>query len=365
MGLDAVNLDGDKPQGTLLLINYSMNSSDPIFAHQIEVVRRLSKSFHQIFVITTNYSSSESLPENINVYEVEWIPGRHLTSARNFLRTYISLTRNLGHFVIFSHMTEVQSALIAVLAWWKKIPHYLWYAHKSKSPYLYISYPFLTGIITSTPGSCPIRGKKVSPIGQGIDESIFLRDTLPNYNPKRKLRGISVGRIDPSKKIEEIISVTVQGPHESNFEKLDLFGEASIGNSDYYRELLVKYSSLITDRLLNFHGKVIRRNLPLFLAKADIFVHAFRGSLDKTLVEATMMGVPVITANPEYINEFGSWSRSFKGDLDLESEMSTFLGMNEAQIQDEVINRQKCALEKHSLSGWTSRLLTIIDSSNA
>ncbi len=64
----------------------------------------------------------------------------------------------------------------------------------------------------------------------------------------------------------------------------------------------------------------------------DCFIHSFQGSLDKTIVEATFLGLPVITINNEYRNIFGSWNLTNKG-------MNNSL-KDEAQLLLNLENRQ-------------------------
>lgn len=346
----------------LLVINYAMDSSHPIFAHQIEVVRRLASYFEGIHVITNSLSEKEILPKNVHVHVADWRNDSNLRNATRFMILFYTVARRLQKFAIFSHMTEVQSFLIAPFVWLKSIPHFLWYAHKSNSPYLRFAYPFLSGVITSTSGSCPIKSRKVSLIGQGVDETIFLRQDFLIYSPKQKLRAISIGRIDPSKRIEEIIENTVVGKFSNSFDSLTLIGSSSLENKSYEQSLIDSYAAYTSRGLISFEGKVKRDELPNCMDRSDVFVHAFFGSLDKTLVEATLYGLPVITSNMEYLKEFGSWTPNWKSGTTLSHQVESFLALSSEDVRSEVIRRQKVAIQKHSLSGWIERLMILLGS---
>jgi hypothetical protein len=70
-------------------------------------------------------------------------------------------------------MTSVQSAFISPITRIIRLRHYLWFAHTSNGIFLKVSRLLSNGIITSTPGSCPLKGNKVYPIGQSINSKNF------------------------------------------------------------------------------------------------------------------------------------------------------------------------------------------------
>ena len=352
----------DKSRKSLLIMNYAMNSSDPVFAHQIEVVRRLSSYFPKITVITNSYNSDELLPANVNVLQVDWKINKDLSNAIRFLAAFNAARRELGNYVIFSHMTEVQSALISFWTFVNRVPHFLWYAHTSKSFALRICHKFLNSIITSTAGSCPYSDSHIVPIGQGIDETVFGRASKSSFKTKESFDAITVGRIDPSKNLEKLIFLTCESDFSQTFSKLTIIGKASPGNEAYERDLRSKFERYIEIGKLEFLGSVDRKSLPKYLEASDLFIHAFEGSLDKTLVEATMLNVPVISSNLEYQREFGAWSKDSTTKLAfrLAEEVKSFLTLNSRQIKGIVETRAHLAKERHSLGQWVSSLVTLL-----
>ena len=186
----------------LLVFNYSMNSASQVFSHQRKVVTKLSKYFAHIDVITAE-TFQDSPIDGVNIYSTNWISGRKLKNIVNFYRISIPLLWKHRHGTIFSHMTEVQTFLSIPISKLLFIRHFLWYAHKSPSKYLTLAYPHLDGVITSTPGSCPISGNKVFPIGQAIEISLTSEVfEMPKTPPKSWYH---IGRIAPSKNIDRII----------------------------------------------------------------------------------------------------------------------------------------------------------------
>lgn len=345
---------------TLVVLNYAVDSRHPIFSHQSEVVRRLAHNFDRVIVITGEYSKDECLPDNVNVFSTNWVAGTRISSAVRFLRIFYAATKDLGPYVIFSHMTEVQSFLIAPWVWIKSKSHFLWYAHKSKSKYLLLCYPFLSGVISSTQGSCPLHGRKVHFVGQGVDEKIFLRKDPAYSPPKNGIRGITVGRLDPSKRVEEIVLSSIAGTSKERFLNLTLIGAPSKGYASYNEELRQEFAQLISSSRLFFKGSMERKSLPFLMQNSDVFLHAFRGSLDKTLIEATIFGLPVITSNIEYISIFGSWSDSQHSNINLTMEVRAFLERPIRDIEAEINRRQHIALSNHSLTQWIEQVIKLI-----
>jgi glycosyltransferase involved in cell wall biosynthesis len=274
-----------------------------------------------------------------------------------FLKT---VTKN-RFSVLFSHMTSTHSAFISPITKLLRLKHYLWYAHASKGVFLRVSKLLTNGIITSTSGSCPLVGEKIFPIGQSIDKNRFEKQQQAHY-PIRNL--IHTGRLDPSKNVDLIIegveSLRVRCPELT----LEIVGSPS---SDLYKkysqELISKFSSPLYSSWLKFTPYIPREDLPKLLRGKDGFIHSFQGSLDKTLVEATFSGLPVVTINREYLNIFGSWGpgRNYE-DLTLESEALALFKMTEEDLKREVDRRYSLAVSQHEVTDWVDRLVKILKS---
>jgi glycosyltransferase involved in cell wall biosynthesis len=265
-------------------------------------------------------------------------------------------------------MTEVHSFLISFLTFARKIPHYLWYAHASKSLYLVVCHRLLSSIITSTSGSCPINDRKVIAIGQGVNEQTFhsshVGAKIVDFPSNHKLRVVHVGRIDPSKNINLLIDLALRSNNSDYIHDLVLVGSPTINHHEFYSQLLAKHSDLVMAKRLRFAGNVKRQDLPEYLIEFDFFFHAFDGSLDKTLIEATMAGLAVVTSNLEYRKEFGTWSEIKEGPfIDLKRELDSFikLASNEnSRVLAELRRRGRIASEKHSLDQWITRIVAIL-----
>jgi glycosyltransferase involved in cell wall biosynthesis len=334
----------------LLVLNYVMDPAHPALAHQVEVVESLALRFRTVTVLT---GKSDWVPtaSNIRVFTSNWKPGQNIRNIYRFYRIFIQLIHQYEFVAVFSHMTSVQSCLAGPILKLRKIHHYLWYAHAKNSAILRIAYFWVEKLVTSTHGSCPLSGKKILYLGQSIDQEKFKpqRTVRP---PFRKF--LHIGRADPSKNLNSIIETVSQFRKLDQGIRLELVGNASGARQQSELEKLKKiWVDEVQQGWLLFSPAIPRAEISNLLNQHDVFIHAFQGSLDKTLIEATMTNMPVITINQEYINEFGSWG---KQPVSLESELGALFDSDQKKIGEEILKRTSKAIEKHSSGNWVGKL---------
>ena len=343
----------------LLVINYAMDEKSQVFSHQVDVVNKLADKYDQVSVLT-GLIGTYKVSSNVKVFSCNWIPGKRFTSLFRFMMKFLQLLGSNKFTCIFSHMTSVQSTFISPITRVLRIRHYLWYAHTSDNIYLQISRQLTNGIITSTPGSCPIKGRKVYAIGQSVDSKVFDRK-LELEAPIIKL--IHIGRFDPSKNIESIVAEIKQLRDEHPGLKLNIIGSPSSNKFQHYMESVKsKFMADVQIGWLTFTPAIERIKLPDELKKNDCFVHAFQGSLDKTLVEASLAAIPVVTVNKEYLKIFGKWSNgNSDNQITLTSELRFILNLDATAITKEVDRRYEIARTNHDMEGWINRLVNVLE----
>ena len=342
--------DKVKPvKSSLLVLNYAMDAQNPIFSHQLEVVNALAKKFEKIIVISQKVGDINT-PSNVFIIDLNWKEGNDFLNSVKFLFFLLLTIWKLKPDYIFSHMTEKLSMLGALPIKIFNIPHFLWYAHASNSLSLKLTSYFVDKIFTSTIGSCPIKSPKVRFLGQAIDTSMF-RGSIKNCEvPTRFLH---VGRLDESKNLETLIQCfLVDKPDNS----LTFIGSPSNFDAEkYWNSLKIKYRELLHSKKLIEMGPVSRSDLPRLIVDYEIFVHAFIGSLDKAILEATACGLPVITLNTEYHSIFGNWAK--KGNLnDLSAEYLGFLELSKTERELELGRRAELVRSEHSFFRWIEKL---------
>ncbi len=339
---------------SLLVLNYTMNESSPLLAQQPKIVRELSSKFPRIYVLTGTKGNFSSAP-NVTVWSVRWgeIPRIFsMTLVYFYLLKY--LVSDKGR--VFTHMNDAFAALVAPVLWITRTPHFLWYAHKRKSLFIRFAKPFLSGILSSTNGSCPYRGRNVFFIGQGIDERDFTRTV--QRSPRPLNRGFHYGRFDQSKRIEKMISETLLiRAINDDFTFSQIGGPSSQLNENYYDSVKSNFSSVIGSAV-EIYPFIERERIPEMISTYDVFLHAYEGSLDKTLVETTLLEIPVLTENDEYLNIFGLWGSA--SSKNISEQYSALISMSDNEIEEEIAKRRRYMLDNYSLSEWINRLVKII-----
>lgn len=338
------------------MINYCMDEEDRLLSHQIQAVNRLAESFVDVYVITGKIGKYKS-PPNVHVMSSQWKSGYNILNALRFLSIALRFVVSKRPISIFSHMTDVQTALLAPFTKLLGIPHYLWYAHTHPSIFLRWGKFWVTGIITSTIGSCPIKGPKVLAIGQAIDPDDYNFNKLGSSYSLNNF--VHIGRFDPSKNIEQIIRSLQEFRKAHPGISLTLIGQPSTPAATVHAaQIIKKYEEDVKDGWLNFRDSIPRSEVSVELLKYDCFIHAYTGSLDKALVEATMVGLPIATINPEYLVEFGPWSKGSQ--VSLLEELDAINGESSENLGSELYNRRKICEEKHSIAHWSESLTDIL-----
>lgn len=335
-----------------------MDHESQVFSHQLEVVNFLAANFENVTVLTA-YSGKFKVAENVEVHCSNWKEGHRTRSLLKFYWKFFRIISTRKITSIFSHMTSVQSAFTSPITRILGIKHYLWYAHTSKNMYFRISKLFINGIITSTAGSCPATGKKIFPIGQAIDGTKFVKKSKSDF-PLSKY--VHIGRLDPSKNLEMIIQVAANLKNQNPNITLEIIGSASSNkHKNYAKKLVTSFSSKNYSNWIKFTPKIKRDLIPQILREKDCFIHAFQGSLDKSIVEATFVGLPVITINKEYLDVFGTWSGNELNKIkDLQNEADSLLNITKSNLEIEIDKRFRIAREQHELRNWIVSLVKIL-----
>lgn len=337
-----------------------MDESSQVFSHQIGIVNELAKYFEKVTVLTGKAGTYKVLP-NVEVFTSNWIPGKRIISSLKVVSLFLKLLYHKRFNLVFSHMTSIQSALVSPVTKMLRIKHYLWYTHTSDNLALRVAHKLTNGVLTATAGSCPITGSKIHVVGHSIDIYMFKKKIKVDF-PISKF--IHVGRFDASKNIELMINALKgfrEGGQDITFVNI---GSPSGENNDGYYKKIIENSNAGVDKVwLDFKTAIPRNLLSEVMQKQDALIHAFEGSLDKAVLEATFMGLPVVTINPEYLKIFGSWNLEDKSkNHGLSEELKHLFSLSEVELQKEVDRRYELAKQDYELVGWGVRVSKILKS---
>jgi glycosyltransferase involved in cell wall biosynthesis len=342
----------------LIVLNYSMSSKSVVFAHQRDTVVALAKFFSTVYVFTSETETGE-LPSNVKVNKLSWKKESPMINALEIFRKIVPFLLKNQDAIVFSHMTDVHSSLLSPFTSILRMKHILWYAHAHNSIYLNWSSLYVSNIVSSTPGSCNLklnRGK-IKFINQGIKE----RDFPFDQEIFGKLNKIYYyGRLDRSKNIHIFNQLMLKLNELNTSFTLDIFGKPGSPKSESYLHE-IKFSENLSSAI-QFQGPIARILIPNIAQQFGIFINLFSGSLDKTLIENTFMGIPVVTWNREFCSEFGTWSGlPVSETLEfLLQEIAYIKSSPKGDIQREIRRRYDVALRNHSFDGWIERLVSVL-----
>lgn len=339
----------------IIVFNYAFDVSDPLLSHQYEAVKYFAAHFKEVIVITGRKGSYPPL-ENVRVHSTSWEPGKKLRSIYRLFKFSIPVLGRRNYTSVFFHMTDVQAAILSPIIWVLKKPQFLWYAHATRSKYLIIASFWVSNVVTSTSGSCPIRTSKVLPIGQAVDASLF---PFRKFDKGMLHKSIHVGRFDKSKHVDELILAVSE--LRSEIESLELMLVGSTANKESKKwagEVIRDSKPFVEAGWLKFNEAIPKNQFAGLVSSYGIFLHKYEGSLDKTIIEATLLGVPVVTINPEYISIFGSWGGGVMPTII--DEYRAILKKDNHEIQNELIRRAQIAISNHSLENWGKRMSGIL-----
>ena len=327
-----------------------------MLSHQINVVNSLARFFENVVVLTGNVGTF-TLSQNVSVVNCKWIEGNNIRNSLVFYLKALPLLMKKD-CVFFFHMTDVQSALLAPFTLCFRVKHILWYAHKKVSIYLWITSFFNRIILTASVGSCSLPKKKFSVIGHGIETELFNFKERENYTLDRL---VSIGRLDESKGIDVMIESFMNLQKSRTDLTLHFYGAPSNKKSrNYMSWVKSRYSSSLDHGIVQFHDQVKRSMVVTLFEDYDIFLHAYQGSLDKSILEASLVGVPVVTLNREYLSIFGSWSNHSV--LSLENELTYILKMDAGALRSEISRRSSLCAELFSMDKWTQSIFFFLTS---
>ncbi len=338
----------------LIVVNYSMSPSNLLFSHQVETVFALAKYFETVHVFT-HETYSGPMPGNVKVSHLAWKNDSNTRNALTIFKVLLPVIVKNRRAILFSHMTEVPSALLSPFTWILRMRHILWYAHATNSRYLVWSSFFVSTIVSSTHGSCRLKfnRKKIKFINQGINPQNF---AFQRSSITRLKRLFYYGRLDQSKNIIQMVELLKI--LNSKFDSFEIHVYGPQTPTPYLENVKALITSNALCDYIVFHPPILRRMIPEVAENYGTFLNLSTGSLDKTLIETTFLGIPVITWNKEYCSQFGSWSKQpVNQTLDfILSEIRSLSLLNSEELNSEVVKRLGIAFESHSFTSWVSRL---------
>lgn len=275
----------------LLICTQKVDSADPVLGFFHRWLEEFAKHVESVEVICL-YEGGSDLPANVKIHSLgKEKGGGRLLYIWRFYKYAWSLRRDYDTVLV--HMNP-EYVLLGGAFWkmsGKKVG--LWYMHKSTGIILRTAEKLVEVIFSATKESFRLPSSKLILTGHGIDTQAFC-----HQETDKKFDLITVGRITRSKNLEFLLEVLDSLLSQGLDINLAIVGEPQTKEEILYKKELVK---IIEDKKIAkrvfFLGSIPNQALPATLSAAKIFVHAAtNGSLDKAVLEALLVGLPVVSS---------------------------------------------------------------------
>ena len=284
----------------LLVFNLAMDADDPVLGHTTSWTNALARRCDHVSVITMRAGRLDVEP-NVEVHTLGKELG--LSEPRRLARFYglmHSALRERRIDACFAHMAPLFAVLFAPVAKSKRIPILLWYAHSSVTPTLRLAHALVDRCVTASADGFRLSSEKLFVIGHGVDVERFRPPSTTG--PVYGRTAVSVGRIAPVKRIDEMVDALSILRDRGLDLRLRLFGSASTADDRRYEADLRQRvtSDRLTDQV-SFDGPVPFPEIPHAYRCGGVFVNLSEtGAIDKAILESMASGCVPVSRNASY-----------------------------------------------------------------
>lgn len=285
----------------VLLFNLRTDVADTTLGFTTSWINRLARRCDRIVVVTLHAGLVDVEP-NVRVYALS--RSSRASRARKvaeFYRLVLRILRTSRIDVCFAHMTPLLASLFWPVAKIHRIPVLLWYAHSAVPLELRIAHLLVDRCVTSTRTGFRVASDKLFVLGQGIDTEVFSPPPQPGRDYART--ALSVGRISPRKRLDEVIESIALLRQDGEDMRLLLAG-VPITDFDrrYESEIRAHARLLKVDDLVEFEGAVPFYRVRDVYRQGGIFLNVSEtGSLDKAILESMASGCIPISRNRSFV----------------------------------------------------------------
>lgn len=272
----------------LLVLSQAVDADDALFGFFVNWLREAAGTFESIVSLGLRVGRYD-LPSNVRVYPLRPAASRSRLEVIWNLWKYSWVERKNYDGVYVRG--DYQYPLLAGWLWWllgKRVV--LFYAHYNARPTMLAwSARCTTFIVTSVREACPVPRTLV--IGQAIDTGRFFP---PHTHTSSSPRILSFGRISPIKRIGWMLrQVAAISPDVAR--RIVILGTPTNEEAAQDVRAACKETGATWEE-----RSVTYDDTPQMYRETDLFLNATPGSLDKTIVESTMMNVLTVASTPPY-----------------------------------------------------------------
>ena len=332
----------------LLVINFVTDADDPVLGFAVEWICEIARTVDQLVVLTGRLGRA-SLPQNAMVVCTGWREDQNIRNVFRFLRQLFKVLYHLKPQSAFTHMALVQGVLASPFLRLLRIRHVLWYVHIHNSIMLKIGHRLVDQIVTSSAIGFPIQSPKLSVIGHGIRGSKGgLRSSVDS-----SIEFVHWGRCDPIKRIDYLRNVVHQLNSKTGAKmQLIVIGDPSSSDAEASWRSIIQSDLASEFPVLRWERSRLFTEISESLKQSMIFLHACLSGVDKAPLEASIMGIPVLSENPSVRQALGESSSS----KTLLEQVEAFLAMSDSERQNLTASQHNSVVEHHSINTLGERL---------
>ena len=305
----------------LLITTQNIDKNDPILGFFHRWVEEFAKHFEHIYVICLS-EGEHTLPANVTVYSLGKESGENM--VKYVWRFYTHLwTLNGKYDAVFSHMNP-HYILLGGLVWrLQKKNIFFWRNHARMNIMTRIASVFAKRIFYTSPYACTARYAHAVKMPVGIDTERFDKeDVLKERTQKKKI--LFLGRLSPVKRVDLLVEVAKLLP---DTHEVHIYGDAPKKDEIYGQQLRAQAGSNVY-----FHNAVKNTDTPAIYRAHDVFVNLTpRGSMDKTVLEASACGTMAIITNESFLNTIDPIS--YIEDVSVQSILDTIIRITSLDTQ--------------------------------
>lgn len=347
----------------LLILTQKIDNNDDNLGFFHRWVEEFAKHCESIIVICLQKGEFH-LPSNVRVISLGKENGR---SRMKYLLLfyYFIIKERKNYEYVWTHMNPEYILLGGLFwkLWGKKIT--LWYAHGHINWILRTAEKIVDVIFTSTQNGCRLNSQKIKIVGQGIDINFF----VPSKHIKldyRVFKIISVGRFSPVKDYPALIKAVEMLNVEGIPLDVNIIGGPALAKDallPFLLKKMVKDKKL--DSVVHFLGSKPNKAILPYLQESDLFVNmSHTGSLDKAVLEAMAIGLPIFTCNEALEEVLGNYQEILmypKGNYTVLAEkIKMIINLSPAKREEISDALREIVVKNHSLNNFVKKILEII-----
>jgi glycosyltransferase involved in cell wall biosynthesis len=289
----------------VLMIVQELNEASWVRGFIVAWVRALAAKVQTLHVLALE-AYPTPLPTNVRVYSMGKERGKQ--RLRELLNFYCHVGRNIGRVdVILSHMTPRYTLLAAPLAVLWGVPQALWFIHPKPNAEIRAALACTRWVFTAMPATFPVPSPKVHALGHGLDSALFCPDPAATLADPPLI--LAVGRLTPIKNHHILLQAAahLRDQHSLRARFAIVGGSAAGGDEAYRLSLLAQREALgLSASEFDLLGGLTTPEVLALTRRASLVTNLTPlGSFDKAALEGMLCGVPLVTANPAFVDLLG------------------------------------------------------------